>query len=319
MTSRELLIVDRVSKHFPLKGGRDIQAVRDVSFRQGKGETLGIVGESGCGKSTLARLILHLTRPSSGEVYFAGEAVGALAPDALRRKRRDMQMIFQDPQASLDPRMRVRRLLEEPLFIHKLGTAAERRARVGELLDLVGLPANAVRRFPHEFSGGQRQRIAIARALALSPALIIADEPVSALDVSIQAQILNLLSDLRRRLNLTYIVISHDLAVVRHISDTVAVMYLGAFVEYGDADLLFGQPAHPYTRALLASVPEVSATRSDAAALLGDPPSPDTPPSGCNFHPRCPAAQERCRVEVPPEIEIGSPERRHSVKCWLFA
>ncbi len=250
----EILRVENVSKHFVLKGGGMLQAVREVSFRQERGETLGVVGESGCGKSTLARLILHLMPPSSGEVFVEGEALGQLSPGTLRRKRRHMQMVFQDPQTSLDPRMRVGRLLEEPLAIHGVGDRAERARRVAELCDLVGLPGDAVLRFPHEFSGGQRQRISIARALALEPALIVADEPVSALDVSIQAQILNLLLDIRRRFSLSYVFISHDLAVVRYVSDRVAVMYLGEIVEMAEADDFFAGPGHPYAQMLLSAV-----------------------------------------------------------------
>ena len=319
MSERDFLVVDRVTKRFPLKGGGDIQALRSVSFAQARGETLGIVGESGSGKSTLGRIILHLIPPSSGEVRFEGVALQQLPAVALRQKRRDMQMVFQDPQASLDPRMRVERLLEEPLIIHQAGTADERRARVRELLDLVGLPQEAARRFPHEFSGGQRQRIAIARAMALSPALIVADEPLSALDVSIQAQILNLLIDLRRRLRLTYVFISHDLAVIRHMCDTVAVMYFGEIVEYAAAEDLFDRPAHPYTRSLLDAIPDIGRDAGDAPLLAGEMPSPDAPPPGCAFHPRCPAVQARCRSETPPERDIGVPGRPHQVRCWLYA
>ncbi len=314
----EFLVVDRVSKRYRLPGGGDVLAVREVSFTQAKGETLGVVGESGCGKSTLAQLILHLIPPSSGEVRFRGDRLAALKPAALRQMRRDMQMVFQDPRSSLDPRMRVGRLLEEPLLIHEIGSREERRARVEQLLDLVGLPPDAAGRFPHEFSGGQRQRIAIARAIALSPALIVADEPVSSLDVSIQAQILNLLIELRERLGLTYVFISHDLAVVRHLADTVVVMYLGEIVEHADADKVFEQPAHPYTRSLLAAVPEVGGTRaSDWDMAKGDLATSDARPHGCSFHPRCPVAQARCRVKPPPIVTIGG-DRRHRVRCWLY-
>ena len=314
----EFLVVDRVSKRYKLPGGRDVMAVRDVSFTQAKGETLGIVGESGCGKSTLAQLILNLVPPTSGEVRFRGARLAALKPAALRRMRRDMQMIFQDPRSSLDPRMRVGRLLEEPLVIHRVGTVDERRARVEELLALVGLPAEATRSFPHEFSGGQRQRIAIARAIALSPALIVADEPVSSLDVSIQAQILNLLIELRHRLGLTYVFISHDLAVVRHLADTVAVMYLGEIVEHVAAERLFEAPAHPYTRSLLAAVPEVGGKHASARDVVeSETGSAEARPSGCAFHPRCPVAQPRCRSEPPPLIATGA-EQNHRVRCWLY-
>jgi oligopeptide/dipeptide ABC transporter ATP-binding protein len=309
------LIVDGVSKSFPLKGGRMLHAVRDVSFHQRRGETLGVVGESGCGKSTLARVILHLQPATSGEVYLDGEAIGRLTPASLRRKRRDMQMIFQDPQASLDPRMRVGDLIAEPLVIHKEGTRAERERRVAELCALVGLLPEAVRRYPHEFSGGQRQRISIARALALGPALIVADEPVSALDVSIQAQVLNLLVDIRRRFGLTYVFISHDLAVIRHLSDRVAVMYLGQIVELTQAETFFSEPAHPYSRMLLAAVLEPGVP-PPADAAQGEPPRPDAPPSGCAFHARCQYAMDRCRAEAPPLTDIGG-ATPHVVRCWL--
>lgn len=319
MTDNEvLLVVDHVSKHYRLPGGGDVLAVRDVSFAQAKGETLGVVGESGCGKSTLAQLILHLIPPSAGEIRFRGERLAALTPAALRQTRRHMQMVFQDPRSSLDPRMRVGRLLEEPLLIHAIGSREERRSRVAQLLDLVGLSPDAAGRFPHEFSGGQRQRIAIARAIALSPALIVADEPVSSLDVSIQAQILNLLIELRERLGLTYIFISHDLAVVRHLADTVIVMYLGEIVEHADADEVFEQPAHPYTRSLLAAVPEVGGARAAARdAARGEIGTSEARPSGCSFHPRCPVAQPRCRVEAPPVVALGA-DRHHRVRCWLY-
>jgi oligopeptide/dipeptide ABC transporter ATP-binding protein len=319
MTKRDFLIVDHVSKRYALKGGGTLPAVRDVSFTQSQGETLGVVGESGCGKSTLARLLLHLTPPSDGAVYVDGDALGALTPAELRRKRRDMQMIFQDPQASLDPRMRVGDLLAEPLIIHRIGTKPERQRKVAELCALVGLPEDAPKRYPHEFSGGQRQRIAIARALTLEPALIVADEPVSALDVSIQAQILNLLVDIRGRFGLTYVFISHDLAVIRHISDTVAVMYLGEIVEMGAADDLFAAPAHPYAQMLIAAVLEPGEAAGNTTVVKGEPPNPEAPPSGCSFHPRCPMAMEKCRTETPPELDIGQSGRSHRVRCWLHA
>jgi peptide/nickel transport system ATP-binding protein len=314
----EFLVVDRVSKRYRLPGGGDVLAVRDVSFTQAKGETLGVVGESGCGKSTLAQLVLHLIPPSAGDIRFRGERLAALKPAALRQMRRHMQMVFQDPRSSLDPRMRVGRLLEEPLLIHAIGSRQERTERVAQLLDLVGLSPDASGRFPHEFSGGQRQRIAIARAIALSPALIVADEPVSSLDVSIQAQILNLLIELRERLGLTYIFISHDLAVVRYLADTVIVMYLGEIVEHADADEIFEQPAHPYTRSLLAAVPDVGGTRTaDRDAARGEIGTSEARPSGCGFHPRCPLAQPRCRVEAPPVASLGA-DQRHRVRCWLY-
>ena len=320
MSVEPFLAVDRVSKEYPLKGGGTLRAVRGVSFRQRRGETLGVVGESGCGKSTLAKLILHLVPPTSGEVRVDGEALGDLSDRGLRRRRRDMQMIFQDPQASLDPRMRVGALLEEPLVIHRLGTRRERKRKVAELLDLVGLPDDAARRFPHEFSGGQRQRISIARALALEPALIVADEPVSALDVSIQAQILNLLVEVRRRFGLTFVFISHDLAVVRYVADRVAVMYLGEIVELGQADEVLTRPLHPYTRTLISAVLEPDhAGRRDRPVPKGEPPNPELIPPGCPVHPRCPAAMDRCASTAPPEIDAGPPAAPHLVRCWLQA
>ncbi len=319
------LVVDDLAKTFPLAGGRTLHAVRGVSFRQRRGETLGVVGESGCGKSTLARLILHLLPPTAGEVAVGGDALARLSPAALRRKRRDMQMIFQDPQSSLDPRMRVGELIAEPLVIHREGTRGERERRVAELCALVGLAPEAVRRYPHEFSGGQRQRVAIARALALGPALVVADEPVSALDVSIQAQVLNLLIDVRRRFGLTYVFISHDLAVVRHISDRVAVMYLGQIVELAEAEAFFAAPRHPYAQALLDAVLEPGMKLPEASAgPRGDPPRADDPLAreglahGCAFHPRCPHVMERCRAEAPPLLDTGR-AAPHLVRCWLVA
>jgi oligopeptide/dipeptide ABC transporter ATP-binding protein len=320
VTDRAFLIANGVGKRFPLRrGGGQVQAVRDVSFAHPRGATLGIVGESGCGKSTLARMILHLVPPSEGEVLVDGDILGRLSRGELRRKRRHMQMIFQDPQASLDSRMKVGALLAEPLVLHRIGSRKERRARVAALCELVGLAPDAPLRFPHEFSGGQRQRIAIARALALSPALIVADEPVSALDVSIQAQILNLLVELRARLGLTYVLISHDLAVIRHASDSVAVMYLGELVEFAAAEQLLEHPAHPYTRSLLAAVLEADGVPARApVALAGEPPDPTAPPPGCAFHPRCPEARPICAATPPPERDIGPPGRPHRVRCWLY-
>ncbi len=289
-----LVRVEGLEVHFPIRQGlllgRQVGAVRavdgvDLEIEEGK--TLGLVGESGCGKSTLGRAILRLTPITEGRVLFDGEDVAALEGEQLRAKRQDMQMVFQDPMASLNPRQSVETILTEPLDAH--GISYERSTRVKELLELVGLPRNAARRYPHEFSGGQRQRIGIARAVALEPKLVIADEPVSALDVSIQAQVLNLLSDLQEQLGLTYVVIAHDLAVVRHVSDDVAVMYLGAIVEQADADVLYDTPLHPYTKALMSAVPvpdpEVE-DRRERILLTGDLPSPANPPSGCRFHTR---------------------------------
>jgi oligopeptide transport system ATP-binding protein len=295
-----LLEAQGLVKHFPFRDslGRmrgAVRAVDGVSLAVPRGRVLAIVGESGCGKSTLGRLLLRLIEPDSGQLRFDGEDVLALSPAALRGKRREMQLIFQDPFASLDPRMTVEAAITEPLILHKLHRGRE-RARVAELLERVGLRPELARRWPHEFSGGQRQRIAIARALASEPRLIIGDEPVSALDVSVQAQVVNLLGDLIRDLGLTFVLISHDLGVVRQIADEVAVMYLGQVVEQGPAETLFHAPRHPYTRALLAAVPGQGST---AKLLEGDVPSPVAPPPGCRFHTRCPFAQDLCREQVP--------------------
>lgn len=303
-----LLRVEGLKVHFPIRDGlvlnRQVGAVKavdgvDLSIPRGK--TLGLVGESGCGKSTLGRAILRLAPVTEGKVVFDGVDVAGLKGERLRGIRQDMQMVFQDPLASLNPRQSVETILTEPLRAH--GIAYDKQTRVRQLLEQVGLPASAARKYPHEFSGGQRQRIGIARAVALEPRLVIADEPVSALDVSIQAQVLNLLEDLQEQLGLTYLVIAHDLAVVRHVSDEVAVMYLGGIVEQADSDELYANPLHPYTRALMSAVPvpdpRVEATR-ERILLQGDLPSPANPPSGCRFHTRCPFRQaERCDTERP--------------------
>ena len=296
-----LLELDDLAKHFPVRDalGRArgaVRAVDGVSLSVPQGSVLAIVGESGCGKSTLARLALRLIEPDRGAVRFLGEDLRGLSARALRARRRDMQLIFQDPFASLDPRMTVEDAIAEPLKLHQVVPRGAERARVAALLERVGLRPEAARRWPHEFSGGQRQRIAIARALASGPKLIIGDEPVSALDVSVQAQVVNLLQDLIRDLGLTFVLISHDLGVVRHIADRVAVMYLGTIVEAGPAEQVFGAPRHPYTRALLAAVPGHGAR---AAPIEGDPPSPIAPPAGCRFHTRCPFAEAVCREQVP--------------------
>jgi oligopeptide/dipeptide ABC transporter ATP-binding protein len=317
-TSDPILEVRDMVKHFPVKGGR-IYAVNGVSLSQARGETIGIVGESGCGKSTLARTVLRLIEPTSGQLWFDGEDLLRLSPRTLRRRRRDMQIIFQDPYASLDPRVRIGTSIEEPLLIHGFGNRADRGRRVAELLELVGLGAAAASRYPHEFSGGQRQRIGIARAIAAGPKLVIADEPVSALDVSIQSQILNLLVELRDRLTLSLLFISHDLAVIRYISERVAVMYLGQLVEVGDAATIYEQPAHPYTQALLSAIPQPDPERRRKRIVLaGDVPSPEHPPAGCPFHPRCPQAMGRCRTEVPLERNLGTPARPRLVRCHLY-
>ena len=309
--SGPLLSVEGLKVHFPIKRGvffdrtvGHVRAVDGVDLAIERGSTYGLVGESGCGKSTLGRAILRLVEPTEGRVLFEGTDVASLQPGPLRHMRRRMQMVFQDPLGSLDPRQNVESLLTEPLRAHGLGGSSEELSdKVSSLLDAVGLPAAARRRYPHEFSGGQRQRIGIARAIALEPDLLIADEPVSALDVSVQAQVLNLLEELQQRLGLTYLVIAHDLAVVRHISDVVGVMYLGSLVEQAPADALYEQPLHPYTRALMSAVPvpdPVVEERRERILLAGDLPSPANPPSGCRFHTRCPWRQEtRCDDEVP--------------------
>jgi peptide/nickel transport system ATP-binding protein len=315
-----------VRKYYPLRAGPfgrgrgAVKAVDGVSLAIAPGETLGLVGESGCGKSTLARLMLRLLEPSGGDVLFAGRSLLGLAPRELRALRREMQIVFQDPYGSLNPRMRVERIVGEGLEIHRLGTRKEQRARVRELLTLVGLPPEAAERYPHEFSGGQRQRIGIARALAVRPRLVVADEAVSALDVSIQAQVLNLLQDLRHQLGLTMLFIAHDLRIIEHVSDRVAIMYLGRIVESGPRAVIYSNARHPYTRALLAAVPVPDPRQrmqrmSRRTTMGGEPPSPVQPPSGCAFHPRCPHAEEVCRRVVPP-LEVG--RGGHAVACHVF-
>jgi oligopeptide transport system ATP-binding protein len=318
-----LISVKNLVKRFPIKGGilsREVAAVKavsDVSFDIQRGETLGLVGESGCGKSTLGRCILRLIEPTSGQVVFDGQDVTQLGPAELRRLRRRMQIIFQDPYASLNPRMTVEDILGEPLDIHALvKSRADRTARIEKLLDLCGLRRESMTRYPHEFSGGQRQRICIARALAVEPDFIVCDEPVSALDVSIQAQIVNLMMDLQAELKLTYLFIAHDLKVVEHISNRVAVMYLGKVVEMAPAEELYARPKHPYTKALLSAIPMPDPDRRrDRIILRGDVPSPINPPSGCYFHPRCPMAKDNCRVDYP---ELRHPQNagsEHRAAC----
>jgi oligopeptide/dipeptide ABC transporter ATP-binding protein len=310
----ELVRVRGLVKHFPVEGSDDVvRAVDGVTFEILQGETLGLVGESGCGKSTVGRCILRLIEPTAGEVLFDGRDVRALAGRELRELRREMQIIFQDPYASLNPRMKVRDIIGEPLVIHGMKDKEERRGRVAELLSRVGLDPDYMNRYPHEFSGGQRQRIGIARALALNPKLIVADEPVSALDVSVQAQVVNLLQDLQSEFGLTYLFISHGLAVVEHISTRVAVMYLGRIVEVASAEKLYAEPLHPYTKALLSAIPIPDPTRKrERIILTGDVPTPINPPSGCRFRTRCPAAISEC-AQIDPGLREISPG--HTAAC----
>jgi oligopeptide/dipeptide ABC transporter ATP-binding protein len=304
--SEYLLDVRNLKMHFPIHGGifrrqiGKVYAVDDVSLKVKAGETVGLVGESGCGKTTVGRTILRLYDSTDGDVIFEGNNISKLHHKELRDLRRDFQMIFQDPFESLNSRHTIGDIVEEPFIIHGIGTPEERKAEVIKLLNRVGIPENSLTRFPHEFSGGQRQRIGIARAIALKPKMIICDEPVSALDVSIQSQILNLLLELQQEMRLTYLFIAHDLAVVKHISDRIAVMYLGKIVEYSDADILYENPVHPYTCALISAIPVPDPTvRKKKQVLKGDVPSPIHPPSGCVFHTRCPYVTDRCKIEEP--------------------
>jgi len=317
-----LVRVENLKKHFPITRGIILQrqvgavkAVDGVTFDIYRGETLGLVGESGCGKTTTGRTILHLYRPTAGRVTYDGQELTSLRTEDLRRMRQRMQMIFQDPYASLDPRMTISRIISEPLRAHKLAPGKERIERVQELLSVVRLNPRFVNRYPHEFSGGQRQRIGIARALAPNPEFIVCDEPISALDVSIQAQVVNLLEDLQEQLALTYLFIAHDLSMVRHICDRVAVMYLGKIVELAEKDELYDHPAHPYTKALLSAVPvpdPKAERRRQRTVLEGDVPSPTDPPPGCRFSTRCPVAREICSREEPPWRDVGG---GHFVAC----
>ena len=316
-----VLEVEGLKKHFPVKKGLlsrhagKVYAVDGVSFHIGPGETLGLVGESGCGKSTVGRTVLRLIDPTEGAIRLSGRDVTHLGKTDMRPVRREMQIIFQDPYSSLNPRMSAGDIVGELLRVHGLGTSAERQEWVAELFERVGLSRAQMDSFPHEFSGGQRQRIGIARALALNPKLIVGDEPVSALDVSIQAQVINLLMDLQQEFRLSYLFVAHDLAVVEHISHRIAVMYLGRIVEYTDKRTLFTDPQHPYTEALLSAVPVPDPRlRRKKMVLQGDVPSPISPPSGCHFHTRCPYAEERCRIESPPLREIAP---GHTVACHL--
>jgi oligopeptide transport system ATP-binding protein len=311
-----------IKKYFPIYKGlflkhvADVKAVDDISLTVYKGETLGLVGESGCGKSTLGRTLIRLYEPTAGRINFNGSDFLKLSGSELRASRKNIQMIFQDPYASLDPRMTVGQVIEQPFTIHGLLNTTEREAKVKELLELVGLRPSHINRYPHEFSGGQRQRIAIARAIALNPELIICDEPVSALDVSIQAQILNLLKDLQERLGLTYIFISHDLSVIEHACDRIAVMYLGKIVEIAPREQLYKNPQHPYTQALLASIPTIGAGKKKMIKILtGEIPSPINPPKGCAFHPRCSFATDICKQETP-QLMAATGNPLNSTACF---
>ncbi|MFD1038417.1 ABC transporter ATP-binding protein [Virgibacillus byunsanensis] len=320
--SELLLEAKNLRKYFPIKKGffgrssSYVKAVDDISLEVKKGETLGLVGESGCGKSTTGRLLIRLLDATDGEIYYKGDNILDYRPKELRKVRQRFQMIFQDPYSSMNPRMTVGDIIEEPLINFKINEKVERKKRVTELLDVVGLGNHAINRFPHEFSGGQRQRIGIARALALNPELIIADEPVSALDVSIQSQVLNLLKDIQKEFDLTYVFISHDLSVVDHLCDRIAVMYLGKIVEVSDKKKLFNDSLHPYSKALLSAVPNADPkVKKERIILSGDVPSPSNPPKGCAFHPRCPDAMDICKVSVPEQIERDD---GRLVACHLY-
>ncbi|WP_077328563.1 ABC transporter ATP-binding protein [Virgibacillus siamensis] len=320
--SEILLKVNNLKKYFPITGGvlnrevGTVKAVDGVSFTLEKGTTLGLVGESGCGKTTVGRMILRLIEPSDGTVSFQDVNLTELSKGELRNHRRDIQMVFQDPFASLNPRQTAGKIIEEPLKVHGMDNTSERRKRVNELLEIVGLHTYHAKRYPHQFSGGQRQRIGIARALAVHPKLIVADEPVSALDVSIQSQVLNLLKDLQKRFDLTYIFIAHDLSVVRHISDRVGVMYLGRLVEMSDCEMIYEQAKHPYTQALLSAVPVPDPDYEQSGTTLeGSVPSASSPPSGCAFHTRCPLAMDVCSVTRPELKDVGT---NHYVACHLY-
>lgn len=318
-TSDELVKVEGLKKYFTLgrswtKNQQVVKAVDDLNFSIYRGETLGIVGESGCGKSTMGRLLLRLLDPTEGKVYFEGQDITTFSKEELRKKRRDFQMIFQDPYASLNPRMKIQEIIEEPLVTYHQ-PRSERKKQTKRLLDAVGIPESAMNRYPHEFSGGQRQRIGIARSLALNPKFIVADEPVAALDVSIQAQVLNLMQDLQDEFNFTYLFIAHDLSVVHYISDRIGVMYLGQMVELADSDTLYNNPVHPYTKALLSSIPVPDPKKArNSDRLEGELPSPVNPPTGCYFHTRCPLAKDICKNVQPEWIKV---EQDHFTACHV--
>ncbi|PFO08642.1 dipeptide/oligopeptide/nickel ABC transporter ATP-binding protein [Bacillus sp. AFS076308] len=319
--SELLLEVNGLKKYFPITGGLfgrkqgEVKAVDDVSFYVKKGETLGIVGESGCGKSTTGRLLMRLIEASEGKIVFEDREITSMSKNELRKTRRDIQMVFQDPYASLNPRHSIEQILEEPLIVHGIGTIEERKKQVREMLEVVGLSSYHAKRYPHQFSGGQRQRIGIAKSLMTKPKLIIADEPVSALDVSIQAQVLNLMKDIQKEFQLTYIFIAHDLGVVRHISDRVGVMYLGRLIELADSEQLYQNPSHPYTKALLSAVPIPDPDLKKETILIdGEIPSPANPPSGCAFHTRCSQVMDICKTTRPQEHDLNG----HFVACHLY-
>jgi oligopeptide transport system ATP-binding protein len=321
MSLKELVKIEGLKKYFPVKSGvlsrvtNFVKAVDGVDMTVKEGETVGLVGESGCGKTTLGKTIIKLLEPTGGEIYYDDEKITDLSPSGMRAYRRKMQIVFQDPYGSLNPRMKVESIVSEGLVIHGVSSGKERREIIRELLTTVGLRDDALSRYPHEFSGGQRQRIAIARALALRPDFMVCDEPISALDVSVQAQIINLFIELQEKFSLTYLFISHDLRVVKHISDRVAVMYLGKIVEFAESGELYNNPLHPYTKILISSVPIADPARKrEPAVLKGDVPSPINPPSGCSFHPRCPIAVEKCSSVEPELRDAGG---GHFVSCHL--